>query len=55
MFEVNKDVVGFEVGHDVAVDNMLKELTGDRSEGDGSLVSQEVVATFLIGTGDIGF
>ena len=38
MTEVGKDVMGFEVVHDVAVDNMLKDLTGDRSDGNGPVV-----------------
>ena len=55
MVEVGEDVVGFEVGHDVVVDNiMIKDLAGDRSEGDGSVVSWGVTVTFFKGTGDVG-
>ena len=54
MVEVGKDVVGFKVGHDVAVDDTFKDLARDRCEGDVSVVSLGVTVTFLKGTGDFG-
>lgn len=52
MVEVGKDAVGFEMGHDVAVYNMFKNLAGDSCEV--SVVSWGVMVAFLKGTGDIG-
>lgn len=54
MAEIGKDIMGLEVGHDLAVDNMLKDLVGPRSEGEGPVFSWGVAVAFLKGTGDIG-
>ena len=49
MAEIGKDIMGLEVGHDVAVDNMLKALVEPRSEGEGPVFSWGVAVAFLKG------